>query len=231
MTLDERSEDTPSLPTTPPPDFRVLLAAGGMVALVVVGVSLALVLMFAVRAGADEVERHARYAAAIDAAALHAKGMATNERGFLIDGNENFIEQMEGRTELVRAAFASALEAADDHQRATVAEAREGFERWLEGVEEEVAVYRSGDEEGAVEMSLGTVRNLRWTYEGWLADAKSLGTEGFQDATAQVDGTSTISTVVLLGYVIVASVVAAGIAMWLVRSILRPGRAVASVRT
>ena len=206
---------------TIPPDLKILLAAAGMVGLVVVGVALAVMFLVAVRTGADEVERHARYSAAIDAAALHAKGMATNERGFLIDGDEDFIAQLEGRSELVRTAFATAIETADEGQRATVVEAREGFERWLDTVEEVFAVYRSGDEDAAIELSLGQARNQRWTYEGWLADAKTLGVQGFQDAATSVDGISNLSMIVLFGYLILAAVGAVIIALWAMPAVRR----------
>lgn len=226
MTLEDRPQadrGTRSLS----PDFKVLLAASAMVALVVIGAVLAVAFILAMRSGADAVEGQARYAAAIDAAALHAKGMANNERGFLIDGDEDFISQMEGRSELVRASFTAALETADDGARATVVEAREAFERWLASVEEEIALFRSGDEAAAIEMSLGVARAQRWTYEGWLADAKSVGAGGFQDAAAAVDGTSTASTVVLLGYLIVAVLAAVTIALWIIRVVLRPAATLA----
>ncbi len=203
-------------------DVKVVAAAAILVGMVAVAIALAVVSIVAVTSGANEVERQARYSAAVDAAALHAKGMANNERGFLIDGEEGYVTQLEGRAELVRAAFATATEAADDTQRSTVAEAREGFERWLETLGEEVAIYQAGDEEAAIEMSLGRTRTLRWSYEGWLADAATLGVNGFQSATDSVAGASTASVLVLIGYFVVAGAAAVAIALWVIRAILRP---------
>jgi methyl-accepting chemotaxis protein len=211
------------------PDVKVLVAAAGFVSLVVIAVVLAVVFVIALTSGTNTVERQARYSAAIDAAALHAKGMANNERGFLIDGDEGFITQLEGRAELVRAAFAAAAEAADESQRGTVAEARDAFERWLTTLEEEVAIYQAGDEEAAIEMSLGPTRAQRWTYEGWLADAKALGVDGLQDASASVADASTISLLVLLGYLVVAGAVAIAVAVWVVRTVLRPTQALVTL--
>ena len=203
-------------------DRKVVVAAAILVGLVAVAVGLAVVFVVALTSGANDVERQARYGAAVDAAALHAKGMANNERGFLIDGNQGYITQLEGRAELVRAAFAAAAEAADDTQRSTVAEAREGFERWLETLGEEVAIYQAGDEEAAIEMSLAQTRSLRWAYEGWLADAATLGVNGFQSATESVAGASTASLLVLIGYLVVAGAAAVAIALWIIRAVLRP---------
>lgn len=208
--------------TVQPADLKVVAAVAILVGMVAVAVALAVVFIIALTSGASEVERQARYAAAVDAAALHAKGMANNERGFLIDGAQGYITQIEGRAELVRAAFATAAEAADDTQRSTVAEAREGFERWLETLGEEVAIYQAGDEEAAIELSLGPTRTLRWAYEGWLADAAALGLNGFQSATASVAGASTASLLVLIGYLVVAGAAAVAIALWVIRAVLRP---------
>jgi CHASE3 domain sensor protein len=203
-------------------EFKVVAAAAVLVGLVALAVALAATFIVTLTTGASAVERQARYSAAVDAAALHAKGMANNERGFLIDGDDGFISQLEGRAELVRAAFAAAAEAADETQRSTVAEAREGFERWLEILGEEVAMYKLGDEEAAVEMSLGRTRTLRWAYEGWLADAAALGSNGFQSATESVAGASTASLLILIGYLVVAGAAAVAIALWVIRAVLRP---------
>jgi methyl-accepting chemotaxis protein len=203
-------------------DVKVLAAVGSLVMLLVIAIALAIAFIVVLGSGVGSAERQARYSAAIDAAALYAKAMANDERGFLISGSPEFLAQLETRTELARAAFASAAEAAEPGQRTTVAEAREGFERWLTVLEEEVTAYQAGDEEEAVETSLGTSRTLRHSYEGWLADAKSLGVDAFQDATASVTTTSSLSVMVLLAYLVLAVAVAVGVALWVVRTVLKP---------
>jgi methyl-accepting chemotaxis protein len=221
---------TPSstLPSNP---TKVTLAGVGLVMLVVLGVGLAVAFVGAIGTGADAVERHARYTAAVDAAALHAKGMANNERGFLIDGDDEFVAQLEGRAELVRASFDTAMAAADDQQRSTVLEAREAFDRWRSLIEQELALYRSGDEDGAIEMSLTEVRTLRWTYEGWLADARSLGVAGFQDATTAMGIASMLSVIVLLGYLVLAAAIAVVVVLWILRAAVRPSSELARTLT
>jgi flagellar biosynthesis/type III secretory pathway M-ring protein FliF/YscJ len=76
-------------------------------------------------------------------------------------------------------------------------------------------------------MSLGPTRAQRWAYEGWLADAKSLGVKGFQNATESVAGASTLSLLVLVGYLVLAVAVAVAVSVWLLRSVLRPTYALA----
>jgi methyl-accepting chemotaxis protein len=203
-------------------DVKVLGAVGILVMLLVIAIALAVAFILVLGTGANVAERQARYSAAIDAAALHAKGLANDERGYLISGSPEFLAQIEVRTELARTEFASAAEAADSGQRSTIAEAREGFERWLDTLETELAAYQAGDEEAAVEMSLGLSRTQRKAYEGWLADAKSLGVAAFQDATASVSDASSRSVMILLAYLVAAVAVAVAIALWVVRTVLRP---------
>jgi methyl-accepting chemotaxis protein len=204
------------------PDVKVLAAIGSLVMLLVIAIALAIAFIITLGTGVNAAERQARYSAAIDAAALHAKGMANDERGYLITGSTEFLAQMETRTELARAAFNSAAEAADPGQRATVTEAREGFERWLSTLEDQLATFRAGDEDAAVEMSLGPTRTLRKAYEGWLSDAKSLGVAAFQDATSTVSGASSLSVIVLLVYLVVAVAIAVAVSLWVLRTVLRP---------
>ena len=205
------------------PDVKVLAAIGGLVMLLVIAIALAIAFVITLGTGVNIAERQARYSAAIDAAALHAKGMANDERRYLITGSTEFLAQMETRTELARAAFSSAAEAADPGQRATITEAREGFERWLTTLEDELAMYGAGDEDAAVEMSLGQTRTLRKAYEGWLSDAKSLGVAALQDATSRVANASTVSVIVLLVYLVIAVAIAVAVSLWVLRTVMRPG--------
>lgn len=213
-------------PSKPPTlDVKVLAAVVSLVFLLVIAVAIAIALVITIGSNANLAERQARFTDAVKAAALHAKGLANDERGFLISANEEFLAQMDGRIDLARAAFDAAEQSASPDQRGTVAEAREGFERWLVALEEEIAVYQSGDTEAAIESSLGPTRTLRKSYEGWLADATSLGTAGFQDATSAVTTAAVASVLILVGYLLVAVVVGVFIALWIVRTVLRPAYA------
>lgn len=209
-------------PTALALEAKVLAGVAALVVLLVIAIAIAVALIVTLGHNANLAERQGRYTAAVNSAALWAKTLANDERGYFISGDPEFVNQMDGELELARAAFASAAEAASPEQRATLAEARDGFERWLEAVRAEIAVYQSGDEEAAIATSLGPTRTLRHTYEGWLSDASSLGVAAFQDATATVSGTSSISILLLLAYLVVAVVVAVVIALWVVRTVLRP---------
>ena len=203
-------------------DVKVLIGVASLVMLLVIAIAIAVVLVVTVGNNATNAERQARFTAAVNAAALQAKALSNDERGYFISGDPEFASQMAGRIELARAAFAAAAEAASPEQRAVLANARDGFERWLEAVEREIAVYDTGGEAAAIETSLGPTRTLRKAYEGWLADAAALGVVGFQDATAAVSNASTFSVILLLGYLVLAVALGVAIALWVVRTVLRP---------
>ena len=203
----------------------MLAAVGSLVVLLVIAVAIAIALIVTLGNNAREAERQARFTAAVHTAALHAKTLANDERGYFISGDIEFVNQMDGEIELARAAFAAAAEAAAPEQRRTLAEAHEGFERWLAAVQAEIAQYQAGDEEAAIESSLGPTRAMRHTYEGWLADASSLGVAAFQDATSNVAGAAGASVLILVGYLLVAVIIAIAIALWIVRSVLGPSHA------
>ncbi len=224
MTL-ERQPEQPDVPSGMTLDVKVLGAVAILVMLLVIAIALAVAFILLLGTGANVAERQARYTTAIDSAALNAKTLANDERGFLISGRQEFLAQLDSGVAPVRTAFDAAAEAASAEQRATVAEAREGFERWVDLVFEEIAIYQAGDEEAAIEMSLGPVRISRHSYEGWLADAKSLGVDAFQDATASVADASSRSVMILLVYLVAAVGVAVAIALWVVRTVLRPAYA------
>jgi methyl-accepting chemotaxis protein len=215
----------PSRPRTISPDVKVLAAVASLIMLLVIAIALAIVFIIALGSAASTAERQGRYTSAVNAAALWAKTLANDERGYFISGDIAFVNQMDGELELARAAFAAAAEAASPEQRATLAEAREGFERWLEAVRSEIAVYQSGDEEAAIATSLGSTRTMRHAYEGWLADASALGVDAFQDATASVADASSRSVLILLVYLVAALALAVAIALWVVRVVLQPAYA------
>ena len=208
-----------------PLDVKVLAAVASLVVLLVVSVAIAIALVVSLGNNASQAERQARFTDAVKAAALHAKGLANDERGLLISGSSEFLVQMEGRIELARSAFQAAEQSASPDQRSTVAEAREGFERWLEAIEVEIALFEAGDEEAAIAHSLDEARALRKAYEGWLSDATTLGVNAFQDATAAVAGSAVASVLILVAYLLVAVVVGAVVALWIVRTVLRPSYA------
>lgn len=170
--------------------------------------------------------RHVEYATAIHDAALHAKGIANDERGYLLSNNAVFLEQLEDRTVEARAAFVAAdAYATGPSERKAADEARAGFERWMQALRAELAAYRSGSREGAIETSLGPTRQLRKRYEDSLTRAHALGLRSIDEATSSVSASASRSVRILLVYLAFALAVGLGVAFWVVRTILKPAYA------
>jgi methyl-accepting chemotaxis protein len=205
------------------PDLQAMAAVGTLLALLVVAVLMGVFLIMGpVDDAADNAERHARYATAIEAAALYAKGIANDERGYLMSGRAEFLEEIEERTRSARVAFAEAVGAADPSQAIAAREAQAGFERWLTAVHAELELYRSGSREEAMSASLGPNRELRKAYEVSLAEAHSLGERGLRSANSSMSGASSRSAAILLAYLIVAMAIGIAITAWVVQALLRP---------
>jgi methyl-accepting chemotaxis protein len=208
-----------------PLGFQLIVGIGSLVALLAIAVVIAVVFVRGVGSGAAEVtDRDVEYARAIDAAALRAKAMANDERGFLLSGGtDRFRENFERRSVRVSASFATAARAAEDReQRAAVREARTGYERWLTAARSEMAAFEAGDREAAVIKALGPTRDLRYAYEQELLHAQQLGASAIESGSDSVSTSSSQSIAILLVYLFAALVIAAVIATWIVRTILRP---------
>jgi methyl-accepting chemotaxis protein len=205
-------------------DRQVLVAVGGLLALLAVAVGVAVFLIVSLEDNATDVShRHVQYATAIHEAALSAKGIANDQRGFLLSGNPEYLEEVEVRTVEARSAFVLAASyAVGASQREAVNEARAGFERWLRVLRADIAAYRAGFEERAVEASLGSTRQLRKNYERSLADAYVLGVRSIDSATDSLSSSASRSVTILLVYLALALVVGVAVALWVVRAILRP---------
>src|SRR5687767_11022672 len=93
--------DTARLPSS----AHVVAGVGGLVALLAIAVVVALVLVVELRDATARADADVAYASSIQVAALNAKALANDERGFLISGDRQFVEQMTPRIETVRSAF------------------------------------------------------------------------------------------------------------------------------
>jgi CHASE3 domain sensor protein len=205
-------------------DRQVLVAVGGLLALLAVAVGVAVFLIVSLEDNATDVShRHVQYATAIHEAALSAKGMANDQRGFLLSADPEYLEELEVRTMEARAAFVLAASyAVSASQREAVNDARAGFEQWLRALRADIAAYRRGFEQRAVRASLGSTRELRKTYERSLADAYVLGVRSIDSATDSLSSSASRSVTILLVYLALALVVGVAVALWVVRAILRP---------
>jgi methyl-accepting chemotaxis protein len=209
------------------PDLQVLVGIGGLLGLLAAAVLVAVLLILGLRNDATALTgRQVAYANAVDTAALNAKGIANDERGFLMSGRGEFLRQIEDRAAAGRAAFAlAARHAGDGPRREAVAEARAGFERWMDALSTGLETFRAGDREAAVASSLGPTRALRKSYEAALVRADVLGHQGIESATNSVSATSSRSVAILIGYLVAALVAGFGLTLWIVRTVLRPAHA------
>ena len=200
------------------PETKVAVAIYTLLALLTVSVLAAVVMIVGVKKNSTQlVDQQVEHAAAIDDAALHAKGMANDERGFLISGRREFLDQSVERKRKARAAFDLALsQATGAAERDAVARARVGFERWVAVLEVEIARYQAGDRSGARNTSLGRTRELRHAYESSLAAASARAEVGIEAARRSVTATSSRSVTILLVYLVLALAVGFCIALWIV---------------
>ena len=204
-------------------DLQVLIGVGGLLALLALAVGVAAFLIVSLEDDTDVSNRHVQYATAIHEAALSAKSMANEQRGFLLSKDPEYLEQLETDNVDARSAFASAAgSAVSAAQRDAVAEARAGFERWLRALRADIAAFQSGDEDSAVQGSLGATRQLRKTYERSLADAYALGVRSIDSANSSLSTSASRGVTILLVYLAIALVIGVAVALWVVRAILKP---------
>lgn len=92
-----------------PVGFQVLVGVGSLLVLFVAAFLLAIFLVVELSHESRQVSaREVPYATAIDEAALAAKGAANDSRGFLISGNELYIEEFAHRVNEARSALTTA---------------------------------------------------------------------------------------------------------------------------
>ena len=215
--------------TALPPTYQVVVAAGVIIAILAALVVAAVLALVSLRQ--DQLrfqDRNVPYAVAIANAALNAKGMANDERGYLISGDTEFLEEFDQRLINARTAFAEAAIAADgDVQHRAVTEAHQGFEDWVWAAREVFKTYQSGNRAKAMRTSLGPSRALRKEYEGQLADAQSVATTAIVLRRSSFAWSSWLMILVIGPVVAIAICFAVG--LWLVRTLNAVGGARADV--
>ena len=207
-----------------PVGLQVKVAAGGLLALLAVSMGVAILLF--VGLGQDQThlnERDLPYDSAINEAALNAKAVANDQRGFLLSGDLRYFEEANRRIGTARVAFKRALALADPGaQHQAVSAALAGFERWVEVVHGEFANFQQGNRHGAISASLEADRQLRGAYEQSLTTAHAMGTTSLEAKKSSVAAESTRSLRILLGCSLGALAIGGAVAYWLVRSIASP---------
>jgi methyl-accepting chemotaxis protein len=158
-------------------------------------------------------ERDAQYANSVAEAALNAKGVANDQRGFLLSGDPMFIHEADRRIRDVRTNFAAAITAAaSPTQRQAVNDARIGFERWVQTMQGEFTSFQAGDRQGAIAASLGPDRTLRKTYEQSLASAQALDAFSTRSSTRSNAATSSRWSWILFAGLVAALSIGIGVA-------------------
>lgn len=205
-------------------DVQVLIGIGSLLALLAIAVGLAVILIVSFEdAATQDAHRHVLYTTAIHEAALSAKGIANDQRGFLLSGSPEYLSEIRTRTAEARSAFVLAASyAVGASQNEAVGESRAGFERWLLALNGDIAAYRRGFREKAIEESLGSTRQLRKTYEQSLAHAYAVGVRSVESATSSLSSSASRSVTTLVTYLAFALALGVGVALWVVRALLRP---------
>jgi methyl-accepting chemotaxis protein len=202
---------------------KLMLAMGGLMSLMTVVILLAILLV--ARLGAAQMrlnEQDVPFAGAASAAALQAKGVANDERGFLISGDRRYLAEAETRIALARSDFAAARRSATrSEEQRVMEEASAGFDHWVAALRQEFTTY-AHDPDAAVTASLGPTRELRKNYEASLAHARSLAQASINRDDSSVAATASHSMRVLLGCL--AAVLAIGllVSRWIIQLIALP---------
>jgi methyl-accepting chemotaxis protein len=207
-----------------PIGVHVVFGIGALLALLAASILIALVLVSRLGSDGERLgDRSIPYLNAIAAAALSAKGVANDERGFLITGDQRFVREANHRIEEARQAFVAASHSASNvDERAAAEEAGLGFEQWVGALHHEFASFRVGERSATIGATLGPNRKLRKQYERSLVHAQTLGAHVVEMDMTSVDTAAEHSLTILLAYLAGALAVGTAIGVWLVRAILRP---------
>jgi methyl-accepting chemotaxis protein len=207
-----------------PLGIQVLAGLSGLLALLLVSMLVAIVLVVGLRRDQTALsDRGVPYANAVAEAALQAKAIANDQRGFLMTGDLMFIHEVDHRVDDARRAFDTAgFAAGSSNQRQAVSAARAGFEQWLQAVRTEFASFQNGDRQAAVAASLGPDRDLRKSYEQLLADAQAQADGSLQSASNSAAAAASRSIQILVACLLVALAIGVAVASWLMRSVALP---------
>jgi methyl-accepting chemotaxis protein len=207
-----------------PLGVQALLGLCGLLLLAVVSSGVALALVARMSDDQSRVDNQAvPFASWVSVAALEAKGVANDQRGFLLTSDSSFVDEADQRIATARSAFDAAATAAIDADQAdAVSTAAAGFERWIVAMRAEFASYRAGDRAGAIAASMGTDRAIRKTYEQALARAQALGDRTVAQARHAASQASVSSMTILIGLLVAAVAIGLSIVIWLTRTIALP---------
>ena len=162
-------------------------------------------------------ERTAPFTAAMAAAAVDMKGMANDERGFLMSGDAEFRDEIAERTGKIHAELAQARKTAPEaDDTAAIAAVTEKFDAWAKALDTEFELY-GRDRDAAIKLALGENRDLRKAYEEDLKGATEDGAADMVRALATVETQTSGTRNVLVTALLLLAVLAVAAGVWLQR--------------
>ena len=201
---------------------HALAAIGVLLAVLAASISVAVISIVSLnRDRAVLHEANVPYTVAIATAALNAKGMANDERGYLISGKPEFLELLDQHLLNVRTAFAAAASAADRvRQHDAVEQAHARFELWVSGLQGQFRAYQAGNREAATTAALGPGLVRRRSYEASLVDAEAAGVTAISLRGSSLASTGWVAIFFLS--ILLAGAICVGLAVWLLRTLKLP---------
>ena len=145
------------------------------------------------------------------------KGMANDERGYLLTGDSEFLGEIADRAKKIDGELADAGKAApeaDDIE--TVERISAKFGTWAKALDAEFAQYKT-DPKGATKVALGANRDLRKAYEETVKAAIADSTGDLDRSLADVKADAGATRTALLGALLAMIVLAAAGCFWLER--------------
>jgi CHASE3 domain sensor protein len=205
-------------------EHKVLVGVSGLVSVLVLVVALALFLMVELREHEARLnERAIPFSVAVAEAGVDSRAAAVDERGFLVTGDNAFLVAFGHELKDTRAALAAAAhETGNDNERRALLSARARFNRWAASAQRGFAAFRSGDKSAVIAAAIGPHHALWSKYERSLAATRAQALDVVVDSAKVIDSKSRVDVRILFGLLVATITIAAGIGIWLVRSVVRP---------
>jgi methyl-accepting chemotaxis protein len=201
---------------------RIIASFGLLLAILVGSNALALQRLSAL----EDAERHTTeqvvpYVNDLQSAALSAKGMANDERGFLLSGDAKFAAEVEERKGKVHEALDRAARIDGGKHAGDVGQIRAPFDAWTDALRAEFTLFAT-DEDAARARALGANRDLRKTYEQQFTAAldRAITAQNTSSDAAKRAADNGRRLVLLL--LALAAFVAVVVGAWLLRSVQKP---------
>jgi methyl-accepting chemotaxis protein len=202
---------------------QLAVLIGALVLLVTVTSVVAIALVVRIGDDGENLADRGAYQESIGSAALAAKTVANDERGYLITGELKYRrEATTSVDETLRAFRAASAAATTSVQRQAIASSREQFARWADAVRGEFATYRGGEHDQAIALAVGQNRALRKQYERSLDAAGAMAVLDESQARHTVKHRLTQSVAILIACLILSLALSAAIGIWLAYAIVRP---------